>query len=133
MRSVAVVGAGTMGNGIAHVFAEHGWEVALVDVASAALEKAVATIAGNLDRQIKKGTLTAEARDAALSRIRPATDLGAAAGAELVVEAAAESEAVKFPLFAELDRLAPPARCWPATPAPSRSPPWPPARGGPTR
>ena len=102
-----MVGAGTMGNGIAHVFAEHGWEVALVDVARPVLDRAVATIAGNLDRQIKKGTLTAEARDAALSRIAPATDLGAAAGAALVVEAAAESEAVKFPLFAELDRLVP--------------------------
>ena len=107
MPRVAVVGAGTMGNGIAHVFAQYGWDVALVDVAQAALEKAVATITANLDRQIKKGALTAEQRDAALSRITPATDLGATAGAGLVVEAAAESEAVKFPLFAELDRLAP--------------------------
>jgi 3-hydroxybutyryl-CoA dehydrogenase len=107
MPRVTVVGAGTMGNGIAHVFAQHGWDVALVDVARAALEKAVATISDNLDRQVKKGTLTAEQRGAALSRIVPGTDLGAAAGAALVVEAAAEDEAVKFPLFAELDRLAP--------------------------
>jgi len=107
MPRVAVVGAGTMGNGIAHVFAQHGWDVALVDVALAALENAVATITGNLDRQVKKGTLTAEQRDAALSRLTTTTDLGAAAGAGLVVEAAVESESVKFPLFAELDRLAP--------------------------
>ncbi len=107
MPRVAVVGAGTMGNGIAHVFAQHGWDVALVDVAQAALEKAVATITANLGRQIKQGALTAEQRDAALSRITPTTDLGVSVGAGLVVEAAAENEAVKFPLFAELDRLAP--------------------------
>jgi 3-hydroxybutyryl-CoA dehydrogenase len=107
MSNVAVVGAGTMGNGIAHVFAQHGWHVALVDVAPAALQKAVATIADNLDRQVKKGTLSTEQRDGALARIEPSADLGAVAGATLVVEAAAESEAVKFPLFVELDRLAP--------------------------
>jgi 3-hydroxybutyryl-CoA dehydrogenase len=96
-----------MGNGIAHVFAQRGWDVSLVDVVPAALDKAVATIAANLDRQIKKGTLTAEQRDAALSHVAPATDLGVCAGVGLVVEAAAESESVKFPLFSELDRLAP--------------------------
>ncbi len=109
MAKVAVIGAGTMGNGIAHVFAQHGWDVALVDVAQPALEKGLATIRSNLERQIKKGTLTAEQRDAALGRIRPATELTAVSGAELVVEAAFESDAVKFPLFAELDRLAPAA------------------------
>ena len=105
---MAVVGAGTMGNGIAHVFAQHGWDVALVDVARPALERAVATIGRNLDRQVTKGTLTAEQRAAALARIATATDLAAVGGAELVVEAAVESEAVKLPLFADLDRLAPP-------------------------
>ncbi len=109
MARVAVVGAGTMGNGIAHVFAQYGWDVALLDVARPALEKGVATIRTNLERQVKKGTLGSDARDAALARLKPGTDLGAAAGAELVVEAAFESEAVKFPLFAELDRVAPPA------------------------
>jgi len=105
---MAVVGAGTMGNGIAHVFAQHGWDVALVDVARPALERAVATIGRNLDRQVTKGTLTAEQRAAAQARIATATDLAAVGGAELVVEAAVESEAVKLPLFADLDRLAPP-------------------------
>ncbi|HVO35067.1 MAG TPA: 3-hydroxyacyl-CoA dehydrogenase NAD-binding domain-containing protein, partial [Gemmatimonadales bacterium] len=82
MSTVAVVGAGTMGNGIAHVFAQHGWDVALVDVAPAALEKGVATIRANLERQLKKGTLTAQERDAALARVHPATELAAAAGTE---------------------------------------------------
>jgi 3-hydroxybutyryl-CoA dehydrogenase len=107
IKTVAVLGAGTMGNGIAHVFAQHGWEVALVDVARPALERAVATIGGNLDRQVRKGTLTAEQRQSTIARITTATDVGAVTGAELVVEAAVESEAVKLPLFAELDRLAP--------------------------
>ncbi len=106
MARVAVVGAGTMGNGIAHVFAQHGWEVALVDVAAAALERAVATIGGNLERQVKKGALAAEQREAALARLAPSTDLAAVAGAELVVEAAVEDEPVKFRLFGELDRHA---------------------------
>jgi len=104
---VAVVGAGTMGNGIAHVFAQAGWSVALVDVAAPALERAVATIRANLDRQVKKGGVTAEQASAALARIATATELGPVGSAELVIEAAAESESVKFPLFAELDRLAP--------------------------
>ena len=107
MPRVAVVGAGTMGNGIAHVFAQGGWSVALVDVAAPALERAVATIGANLERQVKKGALTAAARDAALARISTATALDAASGAELVVEAAVEDQAVKLELFGALDRLAP--------------------------
>ena len=108
MSRVAVVGAGTMGNGIAHVFAQHGWDVALVDVDPAALPKAVATITTNLDRQVRKGSLAAEDRDAALARIRTGTDLGAASEASLVVEAAVEDEPMKFRLFGDLDRLAAP-------------------------
>jgi 3-hydroxybutyryl-CoA dehydrogenase len=109
MSRMAVVGAGTMGNGIAHVFAQHGWQVVLVDVVPAALERALATIRGNLERQLKKGALSAEQRDAALARLAPTGDLAAVAEAELVVEAALEREEVKLPLFADLDRLAPPA------------------------
>jgi len=109
MSRMAVVGAGTMGNGIAHVFAQHGWQVVLVDVVPAALERALATIRGNLERQIRKGALSAEQRDAALARLAPSGDLAAVAEAELVVEAALEREEVKLPLFADLDRLAPPA------------------------
>ena len=106
MSRVAVVGAGTMGNGIAHVFAQHGWEVALIDSAPAALDKAVATIRANLDRQVKKGTLAAEAPAQVLGRIASAGSLEAAAGASLVVEAASESPPVKFALFEQLDRIA---------------------------
>jgi len=108
MNKVAVIGAGTMGNGLAHVFAQKAWDVRLVDVAQAPLDKALATIRGNMDRQVKKGTLTEADRDAALGRIGTATDLAAVADRELVVEAASENEAIKFALFAELDRLATP-------------------------
>jgi 3-hydroxybutyryl-CoA dehydrogenase len=87
------------------VFAQHGWDVALVDSVPAALEKATATFRGNLDRQVKKGTLAPEAVDPVLRRITPDTGLEAAAGASLVIEAASESPAVKFALFEQLDRI----------------------------
>jgi 3-hydroxybutyryl-CoA dehydrogenase len=105
MKTVGVVGAGTMGNGIAHVFAQNGWSVSLTDVAAPLLEKALATIRGNFDRQVKKGAVTAEARDAALARIATGTDLAALRGADLVVEAATERQDLKFRLFEDLDRL----------------------------
>ena len=108
MNRAAVIGAGTMGNGIAHVFAQHGWSVALIDTEPAALEKATATIRTNLDRQVKKGALPADAPAAVLGRIAPETALDAAGGASLVVEAASENPAVKFALFEQLDRIAPP-------------------------
>jgi 3-hydroxybutyryl-CoA dehydrogenase len=108
MNSAAVIGAGTMGNGIAHVFAQHGWSVALIDTVPAALEKATGTIRSNLDRQVKKGTLPPEAPGEVLGRIATATALEAAAGASLVVEAASENPAVKFAVFEQLDRVAGP-------------------------
>jgi 3-hydroxybutyryl-CoA dehydrogenase len=104
---VGVVGAGTMGNGIAHVFAQHDWSVSLIDVAPDQLAKALAAIRSNFDRQVKKGAATEAQRDAALARIAAGSDLGAVADCELVVEAASENEAVKAKLFAELDRGAP--------------------------
>jgi 3-hydroxybutyryl-CoA dehydrogenase len=106
MNRAAVVGAGTMGNGIAHVFAQAGWDVVLVDVARAALDKALTTIAVNLDRQVKKGTLTAEQKQATLGRIATNTSLVAVGAAELVVEAATENREVKFRLFQDIDRHA---------------------------
>jgi 3-hydroxybutyryl-CoA dehydrogenase len=109
MRRAAVVGAGTMGNGIAHVFAQHGWQVALIDNAPAALEKATATIRSNLDRQVKKGTITPDAPGQVLERITTGTALDAARKAELVVEAASENPAVKFSLFEELERISQPS------------------------
>ena len=109
MSRVAVVGAGTMGNGVAHVFAEHGWDTVLIDVAPGFLERALATIRANFERQVKKGTVTAERRDAALARIRVSSGLDAVKDVELVVEAATEQAETKFKIFRELDRLAPPA------------------------
>jgi 3-hydroxybutyryl-CoA dehydrogenase len=108
MSRAAVVGAGTMGNGIAHVFAQHGWDVALIDSVPAALDKAVATIRTNLDRQVKKGALQADAPARVLTKIEATGSLDAAAGASLVVEAASENPAVKFGLFEQLDRIAGP-------------------------
>ena len=109
MSRVAVVGAGTMGNGVAHVFAQHGWDTALIDVAPGLLERGLATIRANFERQVKKGTVTAEQRDAALARIRTSSRLDAVKDVELVVEAATEQAETKFKIFRELDRLAPPA------------------------
>jgi 3-hydroxybutyryl-CoA dehydrogenase len=100
-----VVGSGTMGNGIAHVFAQHGHQVALIDVSEAALQKAVATVTANLERQVKKGTLAPEAVAEVLGRITTSSDLGAAKDAALVVEAASENPAIKFDLFAKLDTI----------------------------
>ena len=105
MTQVAVIGSGTMGNGIAHVFAQHGHAVALIDVAPAALEKALKTISSNLDRQVKKGTLAPEAPAEILGRITTSSELAAAREADLVIEAASENPAIKFDLFTQLDAL----------------------------
>ncbi|HJQ65920.1 MAG TPA: 3-hydroxybutyryl-CoA dehydrogenase [Gemmatimonadales bacterium] len=107
MSRVTVVGAGTMGNGIAHVFAQHGWDTLLVDVSRDALQRAQQTIAGNLDRQVKKGALTAEQKDTTLARVATATELDGAGQAELVVEAATENPDIKFAIFRAIDAAAP--------------------------
>ncbi|MEZ4423228.1 MAG: 3-hydroxybutyryl-CoA dehydrogenase [Gemmatimonadota bacterium] len=105
---VAVVGAGTMGNGIAHVAALSGRRVTLVDVDRDALAGGLATIGKNLDRQVKKGTLSQEDRDAASGRIEGSTDLAAAAaGAGIVIEAAPERADLKVRIFQTLDESAP--------------------------
>ena len=108
MSRVAVVGAGTLGNGIAHVFAQAGWDTALVDVSREALDRALKTIGANLDRQVKKGGVTAAQKDATLGRITAGTSLDGAAQADFVVEAATENAETKFKLFAALCRLVPP-------------------------
>ncbi len=107
-EKVAVIGSGTMGNGIAHVFAQHGHQVALVDVSADALERARATIAKNLARQVAKGTLAADAPDGILQRITTSTELSAAVNAALVVEAASENPEIKYDIFSRLDRLCQP-------------------------
>ena len=105
---VVVIGAGQMGNGIAHVMAQSGIPVALVDVSSEALRRGHATIEKNLARQVQKGTIDAAARDAALARIGTSEDLAVVRQATLVVEAASENAELKFKLFADADALAPP-------------------------
>ncbi len=100
MKNITIIGGGTMGNGIAHVFAQNGFEVTLVDVVSAVLDKALATIGKNLDRQISKGTLTEADKAATLNRIHPMTDLASGvANADLVVEAATENMALKLQII----------------------------------
>ena len=107
MSKVAVVGAGTMGNGIAHVFAQHGWDVVLVDTSQEALDRAIKTIATNIEKLVKKGVGSRESGAGTLARIKPSTLLDAAKGAEIVVEAVSENPDIKFDIFEELDRLAP--------------------------
>ena len=107
ITKVAVVGAGTMGNGIVHVFARNGYDVVMIDVRQDALDQARATIAGNMDRQIKKGALAEADKDAALARVTLATSLQGASDADLVIEAATENRDLKFKIFEELDRIAP--------------------------
>ena len=106
-ETIAVIGAGQMGNGIAHVSAQSGIAVTLIDVSADALAKGKATIEKNLERQVKKGALDATTRDATMGRISTSTDLGAVSQATVAIEAATERRDLKFKIFAELDRLAP--------------------------
>jgi 3-hydroxybutyryl-CoA dehydrogenase len=106
---VAVVGGGTMGNGIAHVFAQHGHEVVLIDISETAARKGRDTIAANLERQVRKGTLADDARAATLQRLTTSTARDAAAGAAVVVEAVPEDAALKAEVFRDLSRIAPDA------------------------
>jgi 3-hydroxybutyryl-CoA dehydrogenase len=108
MLTVAVIGSGTMGNGIAHVFAQHGFPVALIDINQPALDKALGTIGKNLDRQVAKGSLTAEDKAATLGRLTTYTALAdGVRGAQLVVEAATENIELKLKIFRDLDQHAP--------------------------
>ncbi len=105
---VAVIGAGTMGNGIAHVFAQSGYDVVLIDVSEKALEKALATINKNMDRMIKKEKITAEDKAAAMGRLSTATDTASAVkDRDLVVEAATENLELKLKIFRAMDENAP--------------------------
>jgi 3-hydroxybutyryl-CoA dehydrogenase len=99
---VGIVGAGQMGNGIAHVCAQVGIPVILLDVAQAPLDRALATVARNLDRQVKRGTLTAEARAEVLALIGTSTDHAAFADADIVIEATSEKEEIKLAVFRQL-------------------------------
>ena len=105
MQRVGVVGAGTMGNGIAHVFARSGYTVVLCDVERGVLDQALGTIAKNLDREVAKNKITVADKDAALSRIQPITDRNKLAECDLVVEAATEKFEIKAEIFRDVDRL----------------------------
>ncbi len=105
IKTVGVVGAGTMGNGIAHVFAKSGYGVVLCDVKQEFVERGLATLSKNLEREVAKGKLTDEVRKAALGRIQTATDRAALAACDFVVEAATEKFDIKAELFRELDRV----------------------------
>ncbi len=108
IKRVSVIGAGTMGNGIAHVFAQTGFSVTLIDVSAAQLEKAIATIGKNLDRQVAKGSLTEDQKAAALANITTNTAIAdGVKEAELVVEAATENVELKLSIFKQLDEAAP--------------------------
>ncbi|SHK45208.1 3-hydroxybutyryl-CoA dehydrogenase [Hymenobacter psychrotolerans] len=108
MINVAVIGSGTMGNGIAHVFAQHGFPVALIDISQPALDKALGTIGKNLDRQVAKGSLSEEDKTATLGRIQTYTSIAEGVhNVQLVVEAATENVDLKLNIFRELDLHAP--------------------------
>lgn len=109
INKIAVIGAGTMGNGIAHVFAQYGYQVSLIDLNPAQLEKALSTIEKNLGRQVSKGVITEDIASAALKNITTFSTLAEGAKeADLVVEAATENENIKLSVFRELDSLTPP-------------------------
>lgn len=109
MKNITIIGSGTMGNGIAHTFAQFGYQVNLVDINIDALGKAITTITKNLDRQVAKGTLTEQAKEATLANITTVTDLKAGvANADLIVEAATENLELKLKIFKDLDQFAKP-------------------------
>ncbi len=108
VQTISVIGAGTMGNGIAHVFAQNGFKVTLIDVSQTQLDKALSTISKNLDRQLSKGNITEELKQTCLQNITTQTSLSSGVkNAQVVVEAATENEALKLKIFKEIDEVAP--------------------------
>ncbi|MGZ3767928.1 MAG: 3-hydroxyacyl-CoA dehydrogenase family protein [Mucilaginibacter sp.] len=106
MKNITVIGSGTMGNGIAHTFAQNGFKVSLVDISDEALQKALKTIGNNLDRQVTKGIIDENAKAATLSNITTYTDLKTgASNADLVIEAATENKDIKLNLFKQLSEI----------------------------
>jgi 3-hydroxybutyryl-CoA dehydrogenase len=108
MKNITVIGSGTMGNGIAHVFAMKGFQVNMVDISEKALEKGMATITKNLDRMVAKGSLTEQEKEATLANLTTVTDIAQVAPqSDLIVEAATENVDLKLKIFKQLDELAP--------------------------
>ncbi len=109
MKNIAVIGSGTMGNGIAHTFAQHDYKVSLIDINQAALDKGIATITKNLGRMVEKGSISEEIKTNTLKNIKTHTQLAdGVKGCQLVVEAATENPTIKFKLFSELDSICAP-------------------------
>jgi 3-hydroxybutyryl-CoA dehydrogenase len=108
MKTIVVIGGGTMGNGIAHTAAATGFDVTLVEVSDALLQRAVSTITSNLQRGVDKGKMTVEERDAVLGRIKTTTDMQSIAGADICIEAIIENLDAKTSLFAQLDKITKP-------------------------
>lgn len=108
MKTIAVIGSGTMGNGIAHVFAQYGLHVNLIDISEEALQKAIQTITNNVERQLSKGSIDEKTKKSILENINPLTNLQAGVSqADLVIEAASEKVDVKLNLFRDIDKYAP--------------------------
>ena len=107
IQTVGIIGAGTMGNGIAQACATCGIDVVMVDINQAAVDKGLATVSGSLDRLIKKEKLTADQKTAALARIKTSTEMRALVGSQLVIEAATENETLKVQILQQLDQLLP--------------------------
>ena len=111
MKNIAVIGAGTMGNGIAHVFAQHGFNVNLIDVSETQLQKAISTITKNLDRQVTKAIITEDVKEATLKNLSTQTEIAiGVSNADLVVEAATENVQLKLEIFKQID-ISAPAQC----------------------
>jgi 3-hydroxybutyryl-CoA dehydrogenase len=111
MKNITVIGSGTMGNGIAHVFAQNNYAVNLIDVNEVQLKKAIETISKNLDRQVSKGAIDEQTKQSTLANIHTFTDLkSACTNADLVIEAASENINIKLDIFKQIDEYAP-AHC----------------------
>lgn len=106
VQNVFVIGAGTMGNGIAHVFAQNGYDVTVMDISEEAIQKGISTIKKNLERQVKKGTLSEEIMAATLSNIKTTTNINDCNQSDLIIEAATENKELKFKIFSQIDASA---------------------------
>lgn len=105
IEKVLVLGAGTMGNGIAHTFAQKGYNVVMSDISQQALDKGLSTIKKNMERQVKKGSISQEDMDSSINNITLSTDLAVGADAQLVIEAVSENKELKFKIFKNLDEV----------------------------
>lgn len=108
IEKVFVIGSGTMGNGIAHIFAQYGYKTIMMDISEDAIKKALSTIEKNLDRQVKKGTLSEEVKQSTMENITTTTDYSLIPEADLIIEAATENKQLKFKIFQDIDKLAKP-------------------------